>query len=76
MKRRRTTPRSGDRRFGFLDGLTEQAEALGDAGRIAEALALLEAGIAQRTTGWLTPELLRLKGDLLLLRKRPAGGGT
>jgi predicted ATPase/DNA-binding winged helix-turn-helix (wHTH) protein len=59
--------------FGFLAGLTEQAEALGHAGRIVEGLALLEAGIAQRETGWLTPELLRLKSDLLLLQKSPAG---
>jgi predicted ATPase/DNA-binding winged helix-turn-helix (wHTH) protein len=59
--------------FGFVAGLSEQAEALGHAGRIAEGLALLEAGIAQRETGWLTPELLRLKGDLLLLQSAPAG---
>src|SRR5260370_523403 len=58
--------------FGVLTGLTEQAEALGHAGRIGEGLALLEAGIEQCETGWLTPELLRLKGELLLLQSTPA----
>jgi predicted ATPase/DNA-binding winged helix-turn-helix (wHTH) protein len=58
--------------FGVLTGLTEQAEALGHAGRIGEGLALLEAGIEQSETGWLTPELLRLKGELLLLQSTPA----
>jgi predicted ATPase len=58
--------------FGILTGLTEQAEALGHAGRIGEGLALLEAGIEQCETGWLTPELLRLKGELLLLQSTPA----
>jgi predicted ATPase len=58
--------------FGILTGLTEQAEALGHAGRIGEGLALLEAGIEQSETGWLTPELLRLKGEFLLLQSTPA----
>ena len=58
--------------FGVLTGLTEQAEALGHAGRIDEGLALLDAGIEQSETGWLTPELLRLKGELLLLQSTPA----
>jgi len=58
--------------FGVLTGLTEQAEALGHAGWIGEGLALLEAGIEQSETGWLTPELLRLKGELLLLQSTPA----
>jgi predicted ATPase len=54
--------------FRFLTGLAELAEALGDAGRIAEGLALVEAGIQQSEGGWLTPELLRLKGELFLLQ--------
>ena len=58
--------------FGVLTGLTEQAEALGHAGRIGEGLALLEAALEQSETGWLTPELLRLKGELLLLQGTPA----
>ena len=62
--------------FRFLTGLTELAEALGHAGRIAEGLALLEAGIEQSEAGWLTPELLRLKGELLLLQSTPAAAET
>jgi predicted ATPase len=45
---------------------------LGHAGQIGEGLALLEAGIEQSETGWLTPELLRLKGEFLLLQSTPA----
>jgi predicted ATPase len=59
--------------FIVLTGLTEQAEALGHAGQIDEGLALLEAGIEQCETGWLTPELLRLKGELLLMQSASAG---
>jgi hypothetical protein len=55
--------------FRFLTGLAELAEALSHAGRIAEALALVEAGIQQSEGGWLTPELLRLKGELLLVQR-------
>jgi len=62
--------------FGILTGLTEQAEALGHAGQIGEGLVLLEAGIEQSETGWLTPELLRLKGELLLLQNTPAAAET
>ena len=62
--------------FRFLTGLSELAEALAHAGRIAEALALLEAGIEQSEAGWLTPELLRLKGELLLLQSTPAVAET
>src|SRR6266550_3116600 len=62
--------------FGILTGLTEQVEAFGHAGRIGEGLALLEAGIEQSETGWLTPELLRLKGELLLLQSAPAAVET
>jgi predicted ATPase len=58
--------------FRFLSGLSDLAEALADTGRIAEALALVETGIEQFEEGWLTPELLRLKGELLLLQGTPA----
>jgi len=58
--------------FGILTGLTEQAEAMGHAGQVVEATALLEAGIEQCEPGWLTPELLRLKGELMLLQGAPA----
>ena len=59
--------------FRFSSGLSELAGALTHAGRIAEALALVEAGIEQVESGWAAPELLRLKGDLLLLQKSAAG---
>jgi predicted ATPase len=64
-----TDPNSG---LWFLTGLSEMAEALGHAGRITDGLATVEAGIAQSEGGWLTPELLRLKGELLLLQSPPA----
>src|SRR6266581_3951753 len=56
----------------FLTGLTELAGALGHAGRIADGLATIERGIDQSERGWLAPELLRIKGELLLLQ-RPTG---
>jgi len=57
-----------DRDFSFrsLTGLSELVEALTGAGRFPEALALVEAGIEQSDGGWITPELLRLKGELIL----------
>jgi len=57
--------------FQFLTGLSELAEALAHTGRIAEGLALLEAEIMRSETSWLTPELLRIKGELLLLQAAP-----
>jgi predicted ATPase/DNA-binding winged helix-turn-helix (wHTH) protein len=62
-----------DVRFRFASSLSELAGALTHAGRFAEALALVEAGIEQVEAGWAAPELLRLKGDLLLLQKSAAG---
>jgi predicted ATPase len=62
--------------FRFFTGLTELAEGLAHAGQIAEALALVEAGIEQSEGGWLTPELLRLKGELFLLQSTPAVAET
>jgi predicted ATPase len=62
--------------FPFLIGLSELAEALADSGRIAEGLAVLEAGIEQSEPGWLTPELLRVKGELLLLQRTSAVAET
>ena len=59
--------------FRFLTGLIELAGALTDAGRIVEGLAVVEAGIEQSEPGWLTPELLRLKGELLLMQNGSAG---
>jgi predicted ATPase len=55
--------------FRSLTGLCELAEALARAGRIAEGLAVSEAG-------WLTPELLRLKDELFLLQSSHAVAET
>jgi predicted ATPase len=62
-----------DVRFRFSSSLSELAGALAHSGRIAEGLAVIEAGIEQVEAGWATPELLRLKGDLLLLQNVAAG---
>jgi hypothetical protein len=53
-------------RFRFLTGLGPLVEAVAEAGRIAEGLAMVEAGLIQFEPGCYTPELLRLKGELLL----------
>jgi len=46
---------------------------LAHAGRIAEGLTLLEAAIEQSEAGWVTPELLRCKGELFLLQSSSRG---
>jgi predicted ATPase/DNA-binding winged helix-turn-helix (wHTH) protein len=68
----------GEPNFSFrsLTGLAELAEALMSVGRLAEAAAAVEAGIEQSDGGWITPELLRLKGELCLLQSAPAAAGT
>jgi hypothetical protein len=62
-------------RFRFLT-VGELVEALGRARRIAEGLAMVEAEIVQSEAGWLTPELLRLKGELLLMQSTEASAKT
>jgi tetratricopeptide (TPR) repeat protein len=62
--------------FQVLTGLNDLAEALAHTGRIAEGLALLEAEIERSETSWLTPELLRLKGELFLLQGAPSAVET
>jgi predicted ATPase/DNA-binding winged helix-turn-helix (wHTH) protein len=52
----------------FLTGLSQMAEALGRAGRFVDALEMIERGIERLQRGWLAPELLRIKGELLLLQ--------
>jgi predicted ATPase len=61
-----------DPRYRIWDGVTEVAEALGQAQRFAEGLALVEVGIELADGSWLAPELLRLKGELQSLRGDPA----
>jgi len=60
-----TDPNSG---LWFLTGLSQMAEALGHVGRFADGLATVERGIERSQRGWLAPELLRIKGELLLLQ--------
>jgi hypothetical protein len=62
--------------FRSLTGLTQLAEALGQVGRIAEGLALLEAGIEQSEANCYTPELVRLEGELSLLQGMPDAEGS
>lgn len=54
-----------------LTGLVQMAEALGHAGRLADGLATVERGIERSQRGWLAPELLRIKGELLLMQGTP-----
>jgi hypothetical protein len=60
-----TEPNSG---LWFLTALGQMAEALSHAGRAADGLATIERGIDRSRKGWLAPELLRIKGELLLSR--------
>jgi hypothetical protein len=55
-------------RFRFLTGLCELAEALAHAGRIAEGLAVLEAGIEQSEAGWLTPSCFASRANFSYCR--------
>jgi predicted ATPase/DNA-binding winged helix-turn-helix (wHTH) protein len=48
--------------------LAERAEAFVRVGRIAEGLAVIESGFGGSEPGWVAPELLRLRGELLLSR--------
>jgi predicted ATPase len=63
-------------RFRSLTGISQLAEALTHAGRMGEGLTVLEAGMEQFERGCYTPELLRLKGELLLLQSTPAVAET
>jgi predicted ATPase/DNA-binding winged helix-turn-helix (wHTH) protein len=54
----------------------ELAEAFTRAGRIAEGLAVIEAGFDQSEAGWIAPELFRLRGELLLSQGAPAAAQT
>jgi tetratricopeptide (TPR) repeat protein len=62
--------------FRSLTGLAELAEALTDAGRIDEAATAVEAGIELSAGGWITPELLRLKGELCLAQGAPSAAAA
>jgi hypothetical protein len=63
-------------RFPFLG---EMAEGLGRAGQIADGLAAIDEAIerCERTEEhWIMPELLRIKGELLLLQGAPGGAAV
>ena len=66
----------GEPRFRSLTGLSQLAEALTQAGRVTEGLAVVEAAIEQFEPGCYMPELLRLKGELLLSQKPAADDET
>ena len=51
-----------------LTGLGQMAEALGQARRFADGISTVERGLERCRRGWLAPELLRIKGELLLLQ--------
>src|SRR5436190_4281021 len=59
-------------RFQSWNAVTELAEALAQTGRTAQALALVESRLGLPDGDWVTPELLRLKGELLLLQNGSA----
>jgi predicted ATPase len=54
--------------FSSLTTQIELVDALVQAGRISEGLAAVEAGLELSDGAWATPELQRLKGELLLLQ--------
>jgi predicted ATPase/DNA-binding winged helix-turn-helix (wHTH) protein len=63
----------------FLAFLSEMAEALGRAGQIADGLATIEEAMerSERTEErWVTAELLRIKGELLLLQGAPGAAAA
>jgi predicted ATPase/DNA-binding winged helix-turn-helix (wHTH) protein len=62
--------------FRSLSGLTQLAEALGQAGRTAEGLAALEAGVERFEDGCFSPELIRLKGELTMQQDMPGAVGS
>jgi predicted ATPase len=62
--------------FRSLSGLTQLAQALGQAGRITEGLAALEAGVEQFEYGCFSPELVRLKGELTMQQDMPGAAGS
>jgi predicted ATPase/DNA-binding winged helix-turn-helix (wHTH) protein len=57
--------------FRSLSGLTQLAEALGQAGRTTEGLAALEANVGKFEDGCFSPELIRLKGELSIQQDMP-----
>ena len=67
-------------RFSSVQVITFQmAEALGRTGQIAEELAVIEEAVEASEPdreSWLTPEWLRVKGELLLMQESPKAAGA
>ena len=64
------------RNFNFLILLGEWTKAVAHGGLIDEAIRLADRGIELSETDWLTPELLRIKGELLLSQGAPGATET
>ena len=62
--------------FRSLSGLTQLAEALGQAGRTTEGLAALEVSVGQFEDGCFSPELIRLKGELTMQQDVPGAAAS
>jgi predicted ATPase/DNA-binding winged helix-turn-helix (wHTH) protein len=62
--------------FRSLSGLTQLAEALGQAGRTTEGLAALETDVEQFEDGCFSPELIRLKVELTMQQDMPGAAGS
>jgi predicted ATPase len=65
--------------YRFIPFLSEMTEALGRTGQIADGLAAIDEAIerCERTEEhWVMSELLRIKGELLLLHGAPAAAAT
>jgi predicted ATPase len=63
----------------FIPSLAEMADALGRAGQMPDGLAAIEESLvwSERTQyRWPMPELLRVKGELLLLQRAPESMAT
>jgi predicted ATPase len=68
--------KSRPRGFNFLILLGEVVEAQARAGLTAEALQQIDQGIDRSEADWLTPELFRLKGKLLLKENKSGAAET
>jgi predicted ATPase len=77
---RKILDEAGDARFlpRFLLPIGELAAALGEAGEAGEGLATVDETLAQctaRSEGWYVPELLRIRGELLLRQRAEPSPG-
>src|SRR5215813_6546844 len=67
--------RDSDFRLRYSYYLAALAEALGNAGQMAEAHTVITEALqwSERREGWFTAEVLRIKGHLFALERSPAG---